>query len=235
MMTDILQREHPQLSHSAGSRHAVAWRVGAGVEVVLAIAAVAVDLFLPALVISLLALLSLLVRRSGPGSLGLHRVRHLGRIALQTFGLAVALTLFNFAVSKPVLEHVSGERQDMSAFEDLQGNVTMLIALLALSWTLAAFAEEFAFRGFLLTRLTEVVGTTAFTLPVAVLVSAVVFGFLHTEYGLIGVAVSTVDAIFYTAVRYHYRTLWAGILTHGFVDTIGMVSVFLVGPIYALW
>ena len=30
-------------------------------------------------------------------------------------------------------------------------------------------------------------------------------------------------------------TLWAPILAHGFVNTIGFVIFFLIGPVYGLW
>ena len=98
-----------------------------------------------------------------------------------------------------------------------------------------AFAEELAFRGFVLTRMTQLFGAGVLSVPLAVILSSVIFGFLHTEYGLIGVAVSAIDAVFYSLVRYHYRSLWAAICTHGFIDTIGMVSVFIAGPVYGLW
>jgi membrane protease YdiL (CAAX protease family) len=211
------------------------WRLTAGIEVAVAVAVIALGLPLPALIITALAGISLWLRRQGLSTLGLRRTADAKRMALKAFGLAVVWTMVNFALTKPILEHLSGRRQDMSAFEGLRGNVTMLLGLLALVWTLAAFAEEVAFRGFLQARMVQVLGGTAYALPIAVIASSVLFGFLHTEYGLVGVAVSAVDAIFYSVVYYHYRTLWAAVLTHGFVDTIGLVSVFAVGPIYGLW
>ena len=217
------------------ARASLTWRVVAGLEVGLATVAVVLDLFIPTLVVIGLTVVSLLVRREGLGSLGLQRVARPLRMVVQALGLAAAWTLVTFALTKPVLEHVSGQRQDMSAFEDLQGNLGMLLILLVLSWTLAAFAEEVAFRGLVLTRMIQLFGTGAFSVPLAVLFSSVIFGFLHTEYGPIGVVVSAIDAVFYSLVRYHYRSLWAAVCTHGFIDTIGMISVFVVGPIYGLW
>jgi hypothetical protein len=49
------------------------WRVIAAVEVMLAIAAVLLDLLIPSLILIVLAIVSLLVRRQGPGTLGLQR------------------------------------------------------------------------------------------------------------------------------------------------------------------
>ena len=211
------------------------WRVVTGVEVLLAVAAVALDLLLPALVILGLAVVSLAVRRQGPGSLGLHRVSRPGRLVLQALGLALVWSLLNVGLTKPVMEHLTGDRQDVSAFAEIEGNVPLLLLLLALSWTLAAFVETVAFTGFVQTRMAQLLGTGILALPLAVLAASLVFGFLHTEQGVVGVTVSTIDAIFYAVLRYRYGSLWLPILTHGLINTIGMVTFFAVGPVYGLW
>ena len=211
------------------------WRAVAAVEVALAVVAVALDLFLPALLVLALAAVSLAVHREGPVSLGLRRPAHLGRLARHALGLALVWSLVNVGLTKPVMEHLTGDRQDVSGFAEVEGNLPLLLVLLALSWTLAAFIETVAFTGFVQTRMAELFGTGLLALPLAVLAASLVFGFLHTEQGVVGVTVSTVDAIFYAVLRYRYGTLWAPILTHGLINTIGMVTFFLVGPVYGLW
>jgi CAAX protease family protein len=104
-----------------------------------------------------------------------------------------------------------------------------------LSWTLAAFGEEFAFRGYLQARIRDVLPSGVTGLVIAVLVSSVLFGFIHTEQGVIGVVLTTLDGIFFSVLRYRYQTLWAAILAHGFNNTIGLVAYFIAGPFYGLW
>ena len=104
-----------------------------------------------------------------------------------------------------------------------------------LSWTLAAFGEELAYRGFLLTRLRQVLPAGAVGTVLAAVAAAVLFGWAHNEYGVVGVIQVTLDALFFTVLRFRYRTLWAGVVAHGVVNTIGIVAVFLVGPVAALW
>jgi len=211
------------------------WTVAAAVEVTLAAGAVLADLVVPTLVLLVLAVASLVLRRQGPASLGLHRVRGAGRMAAQVLGLTLGWTALQLAVVIPILEHLTGRRQDVSQFADLEGNLGLLLALLALSWTLAAFGEEFAYRGYLQTRIRRLFPPGATGLAVAVLGSAVLFGLAHTEQGLIGVALTTLDAVFFSVLRYRYATLWAAVLAHGYNNTIGLVAYFLVGPIYGLW
>ena len=68
-----------------------------------------------------------------------------------------------------------------------------------------------------------------------VLVSSVLFGIAHTEQGLVGIAVVTLDAVAWSLLRIHYGTVWAPILAHGFNNTLGFITFFLVGPVHGLW
>ena len=148
---------------------------------------------------------------------------------------AVGWTLFNAVVLIPLTNHLSGSQQDVSAFADLEGDVRLLALYLSASWVVAAFCEEVAFRGYLLTRLTDVLGSGRLQQLTAVLASSALLGLLRTEQGVVGVvAAGTAGAVF-TVLRYRYRTLWAPILAHGFDDTIGFTWFFFFGPFHGLW
>jgi membrane protease YdiL (CAAX protease family) len=207
----------------------------AAVEAALAAAAVILDLAVPTFVILALMVVSLLIRRQGLSTLGFHRVPHGWALVAKMLAFAAGWTLFDIGLLKPVENHLTGTQQDMSQFMSLQGNLGMLLTWVALSWVVAGFGETLAFVGFIQTRLAEVVGSTGARLAVAIVLSSVLLGLLHTEYGIVGVTVSAVNAVFYCVLRYRYRTLWAPILAHGFIDTIGFVSFFFIGPVYGLW
>lgn len=214
------------------------WRVVAAVEVLLAVVTVAFDLWVPTLVLLALAAASLLARRQWPSTLGL--VRPTGRRwwALEIFGFSVAWTLVTIGLIIPVLEHLTGQRQDVSQFTVVHGNLGVLAVLLAYTWTLAAIGEEIAYRGLLFTRLRQVIAggrdSVAATVVSAV-IAALAFGWAHNEQGVIGLVTTGIDALLFTWLRLHYRSLWASVLAHGFNNTIGLVAYYLVGPIYGLW
>jgi uncharacterized protein len=216
-------------------RSGVLWTMVAALEVATAVVVVLADLLIPAVVLVALAALSLAIRRRGPGSLGFHRTRRPWRLAAQMALFAVAWTLLNVALLIPVTNHLSGTRQDVSAFSDLEGNVGLLGVYLVASWVLAAFCEEAAFRGYLLTRLTDVLGRGRLQVVAAVLMSSVLFGLLHTEQGVVGVIASALAGMVLGLLRYRCRTLWAPVLAHGFDDTIGFAWFFFFGPFYGLW
>lgn len=207
----------------------------AAAEVTLCIAVVVADWLLPTLVILVLVALSLALRREGLWTLGLRRPGRPWRLAAQVLALTVAWTVLQLALFMPVLNHATGERQDLSDFASLEGSVGQLIVLLVLSWTLAAFGEELVYRGFVPTRVSDVLGSQVLGVVAGVAVSSILFALAHTEQGQIGVAVTFLDALFFSALRLRYRTLFAPVLAHGFNNTIGLVAYFLIGPVYGLW
>ena len=111
----------------------------------------------------------------------------------------------------------------------------MLLILVALSWTLAAVGEETVYRGYIPTRIADVFGQKRVGILLGVGVSAALFALAHIEQGVSGVVVTFLDAIYFSALRWRFRTLWAAVLAHGFNNTIGLVTFFFVGPIYGLW
>jgi membrane protease YdiL (CAAX protease family) len=205
------------------------WYVAAA-EVAVAAVVIVGDLLVPTLVVLALVGVSLAVRRQGLASLGFARVSRPGRMAVQVLGLTAAWTLFQLGLVMPIVERVTGGTQDVSDFAALEGDAARLGGLLLLSWTLAAVGEETVYRGYLLTRTRECAG-----LAVAVILPSLLFGFAHTEQGMVGVVLTALDAVALTWLRLHYRTLWAAVLGHGFNNTIGLVTFFLVGPVGALW
>lgn len=211
------------------------WTVLTVVEVVLAVTAVLLDLFLPSLVLMAMAGLSLLVRRERPSTLGFHRLDRPGPQLLQVTALALGWTTLVFLLVMPVTEHLTGTTQDTSEFADLEGDLPRLLLFVALSWTLAALVEELAFRGYLLTRITDLVGTSVAARGSAVVAVALLFALIHGEQGITGMVLVFVDAVFFGVLRYAYRSLWASVVAHGVSNTVGMVAFFLVGPFSALW
>jgi hypothetical protein len=66
-----------------------------------------------------------------------------------------------------------------------------------------------------------------------VLLTSVPFGRVHSEQGLIGIVIVTLDGVASSVLR--YKTMWASVLAHGFNNTIGFVTFFFVGPEYGPW
>ncbi|HYN67458.1 MAG TPA: CPBP family intramembrane glutamic endopeptidase [Ornithinibacter sp.] len=229
--TEPTQHPAPRRDRRAGP----AWTALTVVEVVLAVLAVLFDLLLPALVLVAMAGLSLLVRREGPSTLGFHRLTHPARQLGQVAAITLGWTTMVFLLVMPVTEHLTGSTQDTSEFAELEGDFPRLLLFIALSWTLAALVEELAFRGYLLTRFTDLIGTSVAARAFSVATIALLFALIHGEQGVTGMVLVFVDAVFYGVLRYAYGSLWAPVVAHGLSNTVGMVAFFLFGPFSALW
>jgi hypothetical protein len=59
-------------------------------------------------------------------------------MAAVVFALVVGWQLLQQGLVKPILNHLTGTREDLSQFADLQGDLGLLAGLLLLTWTLAA-------------------------------------------------------------------------------------------------
>jgi hypothetical protein len=136
----------------------------------------------------------------------------------------------------PVLNRLTGTTIDYSGFANLKGNLGQLLLLLVLSWTLAALGKEMVYRGYLQKQLTGLFGSSLPGILLTVGVSSLLFGLAHTEQGLIGVVVTTIDALFFSWLKLRFgNNLWAAILAHGFYNSTGIFVFFFTGPIYGLW
>jgi membrane protease YdiL (CAAX protease family) len=215
-------------------RRAGLWTAITFAEVAAACGAIVADLAVPSLVLTVMAAVSLAVRHEPWSSLGFHRVPP-ARLVVEMLAFAAAWSLFQFGVTMPIANHVSGTEVDVSDFASLEGDLGMLALLLVLGWTVGALVEELAYRGYLQTRLRQVLGPGPWALAATVLLSSVLFGRVHSEQGWIGMVVVTVDAIAWSVLRYRRETLWASVLAHGFNNTIGFVTFFLVGPVHGMW
>jgi membrane protease YdiL (CAAX protease family) len=212
------------------------WTAIALLEILTAVLVIVLDLFIPTIVILGMIAVSLLIRQDRLATLGFHKAGNILSMLGTIFLFVLGWQLFQIGLVMPLLNRLTGTTQDLSAFANLKGNLPNLLFLLAISWTLAAFGEEIVYRGYLQRRLQDVFGTGQVGLIIAVGISSILFGIAHTEQGLIGVVLTTLDALFFSWLKRKYKNnLWAAVLAHGFSNTIGLVTFFFTGPIYGLW
>lgn len=123
-------------------------------------------------------------------------------------------------------EPIEGEEE---RWGDIEGNLRMYLILIGLSWISAGFGEEMFFRGFVITRLQTTFSGLKFASVSAVLLSAVLFGYVHFYYqGLAGfVNATAIGLIFGTAFLLYKRNLWPLILAHGFINSLGFTGEFM--------
>lgn len=167
--------------------------------------------------------LSLRLRGRGWRSLGFRRpVRW-----ITTVGVALASAVALQLLSEFVIEPVTG-RPDLSDFRSLVGNLPASLGMLALVWTLAAFGEEMAYRGYVLERAAALGQYSSSAYITAMVVVSLLFGLGHFYQGPAGMIGSSVSGLLFGALYLAWgRNLWLPILAHGFSDTIGLALIYL--------
>lgn len=146
-------------------------------------------------------------------------------LALAIGGVA-ALQLLGAALG-PLFEHFFGAERDLTRFAAVEGSVSRLIAVLALSWTVAAFGEEIAFRILLMRGLAYALGNGRFAHGFALVAQAAIFGLVHAYQGPAGIAGAATSGLVFGALTLAARgTIWPAALAHGFNNTIGLFSLY---------
>lgn len=119
---------------------------------------------------------------------------------------------------------------DYEFFQHLKGSELALAGWLVIVWTTAAFGEEIFFRGYLIQRITALLGGSTTALWLGVVGQAVLFGIGHAYQGPVGAVGSTIMAFsfgaFYVVIG---RNLWPLIIAHGVYDTLGVVLIYFNG------
>jgi membrane protease YdiL (CAAX protease family) len=212
------------------------FKIISAIELVIAALAIILDLWIPTLVILALIAASFLLRKEKLSSLGFKKPSNLLKMTLIVLLLALAWTAIQFSITLPILNHAFGTTQNLNPYENLKGNVGSLAYFLFLTWTLAAFGEEIVYRGYLQKRVCDVFGKAYVGIFLAVAFSSILFGVAHLEQGAIGFFVTLIDALFFSFIKLRFNNnLFASILAHGFNNAIGIVTFFLIGPVYGLW
>lgn len=157
---------------------------------------------------------------------------------LKTLGWAVLAALVSnlgaFAIGALISTNLNWPPLDTSYIRaSIEGDVAAYVMWMVLVvWGSAAFGEELFARGFVLDRLHAVFGNGRIGLVIAVLGQAALFGALHAVQGPTGIVITAYVGLVFAIVYYASgRNLWAPILAHGLMDSVGLTLMFLAMPL----
>lgn len=179
-------------------------------------------------ILFVIGLISLRVRDGGWGVIGLRWPVSWRRTVLFALAAAAVRILLGQFVTDPITAHFWPPAVGPSGFNEITGHAMVALRWLVLIWTFAAFGEEISYRGYLVTRAADVGGRSKTAYWVGVLLVSVLFGYGHFYKGPSGVVDSGMAGLVLgTAYLLSGRNLWVCILAHGFIDTVGVVALFL--------
>jgi membrane protease YdiL (CAAX protease family) len=178
-------------------------------------------------ILSMLGLISIRLRDGSWSAMGLKRPASWRWILL----IALVAAILRILLGQFLIESVTGlfwpEPTAPALANEITGNVKMALVALLLVWTFAAFGEEIAYRGYLLTRAADIGRRSRTAYWIGIVFVSILFGYGHYYKGLSGVIDSGIAGLILgTAYMLANRNLWAPILAHGFIDTFGVIDAF---------
>jgi membrane protease YdiL (CAAX protease family) len=138
--------------------------------------------------------------------------------------LGIAMEIVSTFVTVPLFTRVTGRPPELSEFRFVVGNVRALMLMLLANWILAAFGEEMAYRGYVLSRIADAVRGNWI---VALVVGSIYFGWGHEAQHITGIIQESVAGlvlgIAYVANR---RNLTVPIIAHGVSNTVAFILIY---------
>jgi membrane protease YdiL (CAAX protease family) len=161
-------------------------------------------------------------------SLGFKRPGAWSPLVLIALVAAACRLILGAFVVEPVTSHFWPPIKAPAGTDEIRGHFAAVLMYLPIVWVFAGFGEEIGYRGYLLNKMAAALGQTRFADVLAVLGSAVLFGFGHYYKGPAGILDSSLAGVILgAAYLVSGRNLWTCVLTHGFIDTFGLLAAFL--------
>jgi uncharacterized protein len=139
----------------------------------------------------------------------------------------IGIEMLELFCTQPLLARATGQMPDLSAFDQVAGNVKWLAISLVFTWTLFAFGEELIFRGYLMNRIAGLIGRTYGSWGLALVLTSIMFGLSHFSQGITGVTENFIDGMILGALYLKFgHNLAVPIIAHGVTDTADFVLIF---------
>lgn len=179
------------------------------------------------IILAVLGLLSVRLRNGSWFAMGFARPGSWRLIVLVALAAAAIRILAGDYLVLPLTNEFWPEPIAPAGVEEISGDLRTALLYLLLVWSFAAFGEEIAYRGYLMTRAAEMIGGSRSAWCIAVVVVAVLFGIGHWYKGPSGVVDSGMAGLVLgAAYLLTGRNMWTCVLAHGFIDTFGIAALY---------
>jgi len=178
-------------------------------------------------ILVVLGLVSFRLRGGDWSALPFRRPASWGRIVLIAVVAAALRILVGGLLIEPLAARIWPPIVAPTGAAAITGSLPVALTWLGIVWTRAAFGEEFAYRGYLLTRAADLGRGSKAAYLVGVIFVAILFGLGHFYKGPAGVVDSGfAGLVLGAAFLVSGRNLWACVLAHGFIDTFGVAALY---------
>lgn len=167
------------------------------------------------------------VRNNGLDDIGLQPPANWSSTILKALGYGIFISLLSMVLIEPLSEILTNTTHDLGPIKKIKGNWLMLLQTLVFVWLFVGVVEEVIFRGFLMTEISKIIGSRLLATIFNIVFTSVVFGFCHAYQNKCGIVTTgLIGSLFAIVFLTSGRSLWVAILAHGFLDTIGLLSIY---------
>jgi uncharacterized protein len=179
------------------------------------------------IVLCVLGLASIRLRDGGWAAMGFKSPASWRRIVLIALAAATVRILLGQFIIEPITGLFWPPPSAPALANEITGNAKVALLALLIVWTFAAFGEEIAYRGYLLTRVADIRNRSTMAYWIGILLVSILFGYGHYYKGPSAIIDSGIAGLILgAAYMLAGRNLWASILTHGLIDTFGVIDAF---------
>ena len=127
----------------------------------------------------------------------------------------------------PMVEHYTNQTHDLSGLDFIKGDFLNLLLFTLFMWVVAAFGEEFFYRGYIMKRIAALFGGSNNAWILGAVLSSSAFGIVHFYQGISGVITTAVVGCILAMAFYRNRNnLVICMLTHGIYDMFGLSMIY---------
>jgi membrane protease YdiL (CAAX protease family) len=188
----------------------------------------AIPLYRSIIPLFLFSWVSLRMRRMNWHDAGLRRPHRLPRTIVLGLTLGLTLQLLGRYVILPILAQLFGNSSmDPRDFTAIQMNLPLFLVVLVGQWVLAGIGEEAVFRGYLLNRLMDLLGSRSLGRLVSVVASSLLFSIFHGLLGLPFFVLTLFLGCLYSVLYlWTGRNLWLSIITHATANSLAFALLY---------
>lgn len=141
--------------------------------------------------------------------------------------IGLAYACFDYWLFGPLVIKITGlTRANVSDFDFIKHSFINYLILLAIAWIIVIPYEEIIFRGFIFSRIRNMISFSKYQFIIAGLITSVLFGLYHIQEGMAGVLNAFFFGIVVTWLYYRFNgNLWYLIFFHAVYDTFMLTAI----------
>ena len=159
-------------------------------------------------------------------NLGLKRNGITAHVVVVGVVSALLWVAFNKWVYHPFITHFFVV-PSYTEYDFIRNKLSNLVITIIAAWVIGGFYEEIVFRGFIQTKMQELIISYKNSFWIAGLFTSLLFGLYHWQQGIFGIVPAFLGGLLWTFLLWRYKgNLWYPVISHAVYDTIALTMIY---------